>query len=120
MSFTIRLTGVNTARAAIKRYAAERRHAVEKEIARAVFKIDETAKSLVAVDTGRLRASITPLIYNGGLSGSVGTNVNYAFSQEFGDPAFPNKRFTPFLTPALKANEQAFLAALRKVMSQKP
>lgn len=42
------------------------------------------AKGFCPVNTGRLRASIRPLYYRGGLSSEVGTDVFYAPFVEFG------------------------------------
>lgn len=51
-----------------------------------VLIIDRGAKQNAPVDTGRLRASITPAITSSGedVEGVVGTNVYYAPFQEFG------------------------------------
>lgn len=48
--------------------------------------IERGAKQNAPVDTGRLRASITPVITSSGedVEGVVGTNVYYAPFQEFG------------------------------------
>lgn len=51
----------------------------------ATLLVDRDAKRRAPVDTGRLRASITPEVRSGGtIQGVVGTNVKYAVFQEFG------------------------------------
>ena len=65
--------------------------------------IESTAKELVKVDTGRLRASIN---YDKA-SGAVGTNVVYAAAQEFG----LNGR--PYLFPAAERWWQSYLNAIK-------
>ena len=51
-----------------------------------VLMIERDAKILAPVDTGRLRASITPSVVtrDGAIQGVVGSNVEYAPYQEFG------------------------------------
>ena len=75
---------------------------VAKYLLRLVLRIEALAKRLCAVDTGRLRSSIThDLGVDGrGLYGMVGTNVEYAIFLEFGTR---HMRARPFLRPALRA-----------------
>lgn len=55
---------------------------VKDEIEATVMDIHREAVSLVPVDTGRLKGSLTPQV--NGLVGEVGTNVKYAPYVEFG------------------------------------
>ncbi len=75
---------------------------VGKELARRAVKVDNAAKRLCPVDTGRLRASITWALAhdNKGLLAIIGSNVHYAIHQEFGTRY---QSGTPFLRPALRA-----------------
>jgi len=63
-----------------------------------------------AVDTGRLRSSITHEIE--GTKGYVGTNVEYALALEIGIGMKPR----PFLRPALHQNEKKILELFKKII----
>jgi phage gpG-like protein len=73
---------------------------VAKALTSVAIKVDRTAKRLCPVDTGRLRSSIGwTLAFGGGrLFALVGSDVEYAWFQEFGWWASPGH---PFLRPAL-------------------
>lgn len=73
---------------------------VAKALTKVAIMVDRQAKRLAPVDTGRLRSSIGwTLIQDGGrLSALVGSNVAYAWYQEFGTSRMPAH---PFLRPAL-------------------
>jgi HK97 gp10 family phage protein len=75
---------------------------VGKELTRRTLKVHRAAVNLCAVDTGRLRASITWRLGNDsrGLVGIVGTSVEYAPYLEFGTRYMAAQ---PFLRPALVA-----------------
>jgi phage gpG-like protein len=89
---------------------------VQQEVAKSALRIESTAKQLVRVDLGRLRSSIAPSYASDGLTASVGTNVEYALAQEFGDPSKPSYGYTPYLGPAYRAEKPRFLANIRKAM----
>ena len=82
---------------------------------KACLLVERDAKILCPVDTGRLRSSITHEIK--GLTGMVGSNVEYARAVELGseDPAF-NRAPQPYLRPALHKNEKAILALFKKII----
>lgn len=75
---------------------------VSKHLARMSIKVENRAKQLAPVDTGRLRASVTHDLGRDaeGLVARVGTDVEYAPHQEFGTVRMPAH---PFLRPALDA-----------------
>lgn len=50
--------------------------------------VENTAKELCPVDTGQLRGSISHTLTNGGKTGEIGTNVEYAPYVEFGTGLF--------------------------------
>mgnify|MGYP000290637610 CR=1 FL=1 len=85
-----------------------------KEVQKAAFDIEARAKAVVAVDTGTLRRSITSVISNGGLTGTVGPSVFYGKFIEFGTRRMGAR---PFMRPAAHAVlpkfAQAVAAALR-------
>ena len=65
------------------------------------LRVETTAKELCTVDTGYLRESIRHDMYAGSLSGTIGTNVEYAPYVEFGSSG---KSPQAFLYPALASN----------------
>lgn len=75
---------------------------VGKELARRAIKVENSAKRLCPVDTGRLRSSITHSIERDseGLVAFVGTDVNYALYVELGTR---HTRAQPFLRPATRS-----------------
>ena len=76
---------------------------IRNNMERAVLMVENDAKRFVAVDTGRLRSSITHEIEvtKNEVRGIVGTNVDYAIAQEYGTS---KQSGTPYLRPALKKN----------------
>lgn len=114
--------------------AAVRRRLVDKLEVAGKF-VEDSAKLLVAVDTGNLRGSITHKVDEAQLSCRIGTNVEYAPYLEFGTGEFAENgqgrkggwfftdtdgktHFTlgnkpqPFLRPALLENK----AAIKKML----
>jgi HK97 gp10 family phage protein len=76
---------------------AKIKEALEKKMIKALRR----SKELAPVDTGRLRSSITYVDISGNntIGFALGTNVEYADDQEFGNRFMaPN----PFLRPALR------------------
>ena len=69
----------------------------------AAFLVEGTAKRIVRVSTGRLKASIN--IKRAKLTRKIGTSVVYAAAQEFGRPDIPRYGYTPFLRPAMRLNK---------------
>lgn len=110
-----KIKGVSSVLQKIKTYARQKQNDVRKEVARTAYAIENRAKKTVRVDTGRLRGSITATFTDGGFNAEVGSNVEYAFDQEFGNPNRPNYSYTPYLTPAYLAERQAFLDNIKKI-----
>ncbi len=93
-------------------------------------KIDENIKSVVSrntkemkdkavrfapVDTGELQRSITEEITDGGFTGKVSSNVEYAREQEYGT------RFqtgTPHIAPAFHEQKDKFIDDLKNVLKK--
>lgn len=84
-------------------------------IKKACLMVVRDAKILCPVDTGRLRASITHEIE--GITGRVGSNVEYARAVELGseDPAY-QRRPQPYLRPALHKNEKKILELFKNII----
>jgi len=79
--------------------------------------VTRQARINAPVDTGRLRASITPEVLTRGrdLVGIVGSNVEYAPYQEFGTVYMPG-RF--YLTRALQDNADKIYRLLGRVIGR--
>ncbi len=71
-----------------------------------------------AVDTGRLRASVTHVVEGGGfkaIKGFVGTNVVYGRYLEVGTSKIAPR---PWLTPALEKNRDLIMAIVKDATSK--
>ena len=78
---------------------------VVKDLIRRARKVENRAKQLCPVDTGRLRSSISmsaPQTERGSVTIHVGTNVEYAPFLEYGTSRMSAR---PFLEPALAAGK---------------
>jgi hypothetical protein len=75
---------------------------VARDLARRAIRVSSRAQVLCAVDTGRLRSSVTWRIAfdGGGIYAEVGTNVFYGVYVELGTRYMSAR---PFLVPALAA-----------------
>lgn len=65
-----------------------------------------------AVDTGRLRNSIQMVFKNGGFTGEVSANTNYAVHLEFGTTKMGAR---PFMQPALEKNRRKILQKAKNI-----
>ena len=75
----------------------------------------QKASRKVAVDTGHLRRSITTEFSDGGLTGRVYTDVEYAIYQEYGT------RFqsgTPFMRPSLYEQRPMFYKDMERLLKK--
>jgi len=84
---------------------------------KATLLVQRDAKKLAPVDTGRLRASITPEVRTAfhTIEGVVGSNVVYAPYQEFGTKYMPG-RF--YLRDALQQNADRIFKLLGDTVAQ--
>lgn len=83
-----------------------------------VLIIDRGAKQNAPVDTGRLRASITPGVSSAGddVEGVVGTNVYYAPFQEFGTRrGLKGKRY---MQRAFESNQDWIIKRFERAVNQ--
>jgi phage gpG-like protein len=82
-----RLKGLSSLKRSFRRYEAEVRKQVAFEMTAVMEEIQDAARRLAPVETGQLQGSIQPdprTVDPDDLTGSVGTNVEYAAAQEFG------------------------------------
>ena len=86
---------------------------VHQKIEKACLMVESDSKKMVAVDTGRLRASITHEIEKtkNEVIGRVGTNVEYAIVQEYGSSKMAAH---PYLRPSLRKNLGKIKALFKK------
>ena len=93
----------------------------------ATLLIQRDAKIFSPVDTGRLRASITPSVssYGETTEGVVGSNVEYAPYQEFGTTTREGKPWVPakrYLGRAFDANlariQQMFDSVIKRIVER--
>jgi HK97 gp10 family phage protein len=74
--------------------------------------VETTAKQLVPVDTGALRASIHTAS-TGELSAAVGPSLDYGLPVELGGRGHAPQ---PYMLPAAEQHRQPFVAAMKKVL----
>lgn len=79
-------------------------------VEKAAFELEARAKLEVPVDTGNLRNSIRTTFENGGFTGVVATNVEYAIYVEYGT-RFMTAR--PYFTPAVEQVKASFERAIK-------
>ena len=104
----ISIEGMGAVSAALEQYAAEAVETMSKGIAEGCKIVEGEARAEAPVDTGALRQSIHS--QTEGLTGTVGTNVEYAMYPEFGTYKM---KAHPFLVPALKNKQPEVIAAIR-------
>ena len=131
---TIKLYGDKELVAGVKKLAKESIEGLQRAVKATCMNIEKGAKQKVAVDTGRLKTSITHRVETTGgksVQGEVGTDVPYAMYQEFGtrphlapvgdtwkkrhgfggsgDWLFVTGKANPFLMPAFYENKGFFV-----------
>ena len=141
---TVKVEGLEKAISALKKYQVIKREACSLALIRAGFKIEAAAKEIItekgAVDTGRLRASIS-VNFSGsgksegktgsqaqsgdgvgepggpkGLSVVIGSNVAYSRAIEHGI-AGTKRQGRPYLYPAYFMHEGEVLKDIKKVFN---
>jgi len=83
----VRVKGLRSLRRSLRSYAREVRVEVAREMTAVMEKIQDAAREMAPVETGQLEGSIQPdprVVDPDDLTGSVGTNVEYAAVHEFG------------------------------------
>lgn len=110
---TVSVKGIPLTAANLLKYAYLRRSKVTGIVKKYALLIDGTAKSLCAVDTGRLRSSIHVEYFLNDLAAMIGTNVEYAVYVEFGTHLMAGR---PFLTASFEIWAPAFYREIKEVM----
>ena len=96
-----------------RKFKVEVDNTIHQKIEKACLMVESDAKRFVAVDTGRLRSSITHEITESKdeVRGVVGTNVDYAIAQEYGTS---KQSGHAYLRPALAKNLSKIKALFKK------
>ena len=111
---TIKVKGIPEALASLRKYQSKKKEQIKHELRKGAFKVEGLAKDVVAVDSGRLKSSITTDDSDIGiLLMRVGTNVFYAVYVEFGTKRMPAR---PYLFPAFFAYENDIVKAIGRVL----
>lgn len=109
-NISVRIDGVQGLLSKVKALVPKVREGTRRAVGITLLLIETDAKLFCPVDTGRLRSSIHAEPDSNGLGGTVGTNVEYAETIEFGSRTH---RAQPYLFPAFEKNRPAFLANLK-------
>lgn len=109
----VKIKGSKELQRLIKKRNVLTRALVKNLVAETALNIQRRAKKLVNVDTGRLRASIRPIFFPGGLQAEVFTDVEYAVKQEFN----PNTG-KPYMRPAAEIEQRRFNKKLKIILGK--
>lgn len=112
---SVRIDGMAALRRTLVEVTTEGRAIAAREVMRSTLNIQAGAKKRAPVDTGRLRNSIATEIERDGLTGVVGTNVEYAPFVEWGTSKMPAQ---PYLLPAHEEEVPHFLRRLRDALAK--
>ena len=105
----IRIEGLEAAIEAFNSYAESTTERLSQGIAEGCMIVEGEAIAEAPEDTGALRESIHSQM--NGLTGTVGTNIEYAIYQEFGTYKM---RAHPFLVPALKSKKEEVINTIKE------
>lgn len=112
-SITVKVEGIKNLQKVIRKQNILKRALIRNLVSEIALNIQRRAKELVNVDTGRLRSSIRPLFFPGGLSAEVFTDVEYSVQQEFDE-----KRGKPFMRPAAEIEQKRFRRKLAVIIGK--
>jgi HK97 gp10 family phage protein len=115
VSISVRVEGMSGLRRALLNATKEGTRAVQIEVLRSALRIQARARERCPVDTGRLRNSIAIELDEDRLSGSVGTNVDYAPYVEFGTVHMAAQ---PYLFPSIEEEQPEFIRRLREQLGE--
>lgn len=111
ISMTISKAELKDAIKDIEKYKAKKQKKIQDLVSFVTLLLESEAKKRAPVDTGRLRSSIISIIED--LTGTVGTNVEYAEFVEFGTK---NMTAQAFLIPAYEDVRVKFIADIKKLL----
>lgn len=84
-------------------------------VAESGYKVESEAKWNTPVDTGRLEASITTEIVDGGLAAETFTDVEYALAVELGTM---HQQAQPYLIPAFEKEYRKFNKKMKTILEE--
>lgn len=87
----------------------------KKVVKQTAFNVEAYAKSVVHVETGNLKNSITTEFEDDGLTAIVAPHTEYAAYVEFGTR---RSSAYPYMTPAAERNGPAFVAAMKQMLQE--
>jgi len=113
---TVKLEGIEDLIRKVRSYQVITKEAIRIALMRGALQIELAAKEMCAVDTGRLRGSITTdKRYIQKFLVMVGTNVDYGPYVEFGTKKMDAR---PFLFPAFFMFEGEIIKAIKKILDK--
>lgn len=118
IGISVKVEGQKEVIDAIRRAQALIGDGIQKAITAACVEVEKEAKHLVAVDTGRLKQSVThevALTAKRTWSGRVGTNVHYGPHVEFGTRRM---RAQPWLRPAFENKRKLILSIIEQAVKE--
>lgn len=113
---TVEIKGDERARFKLNQLSLVKTEEIRRLVKETAINVTREAKKKCPVDSGRLRSSIRWVLYLGGLTAEVFTDVFYGLFVEFGTKKM---KAQPFLLPAWKGEMPKYLAKL-KVILKKP
>lgn len=114
MSFGVSLEGLSQVKAKLDKLPEDVDKKVADLINKTAINIQNNAKRLAPVDTGRLRSSIRIRFYrDNGPAADIYTDVEYAAYLEFGTKRMSAR---PYMTPAWELERAKFEEALRSIL----
>jgi HK97 gp10 family phage protein len=112
--YSVRIEGLGEFRRAIRRGSERARSEAQRALGATVIEAEGEIKAATPVRTGRLRASITHEVR--GLTGVVGTNVEYAPYVEFGTVKMaPRRMFAVGIERAWPKVQQIWQEAMARL-----
>ena len=113
---TVKLEGIEDLIRKVRSYQVITKEAIRIALMRNALKVELAAKEMCAVDTGRLRGSITTdKRYIQKFLVMVGTNVDYGIYVEFGTKKMDAR---PYLFPAFFMFEGEVIKDIKKILDK--
>ena len=113
MNLSVKIKGVKKVRTSLRRYESKSANQVRKVITKTTLSIESGAKRYCPVRTGRLRAGNRSEFSDGGFTGRVKNNTEYALHVELGAR---NQRAQPFMRPAFHDGTRNFENDIKRAL----